>query len=62
MVLQDFKDLWPELDLIVDDGVITRSDGTVSYEGSTVVNLSIPGTYSIIRDGRCVFSLDGPGY
>uniref|UniRef100_A0A915Q3U3 Threonylcarbamoyl-AMP synthase n=1 Tax=Setaria digitata TaxID=48799 RepID=A0A915Q3U3_9BILA len=49
--VEDFKDLWPELDLIIDDGVITRPDGTVNYDGSTVVNLSIPGAYSIIRDG-----------
>ncbi|EFO23839.1 yrdC domain-containing protein [Loa loa] len=49
--IEDFKDLWSELDLIIDGGVILRPDGKVNHEGSTVVNLSIPGTYSIIRDG-----------
>uniref|UniRef100_A0A0R3RPE9 Threonylcarbamoyl-AMP synthase n=1 Tax=Elaeophora elaphi TaxID=1147741 RepID=A0A0R3RPE9_9BILA len=49
--IEDFKDLWPELDLIIDDGSVLRPDGKVSHEGSTVVNLSIPGIYSIVRDG-----------
>ncbi|KAK6105954.1 Telomere recombination family protein [Brugia pahangi] len=49
--IEDFKDLWPELDLIIDDGIVLHRDGNVNREGSTVVNLSIPGTYSIIRDG-----------
>ncbi|CAG9534917.1 unnamed protein product [Cercopithifilaria johnstoni] len=49
--IEDFKDLWPELDLIIDDGTVLRPDGKVNHEGSTVVNLSIPGFYSIIRDG-----------
>uniref|UniRef100_A0A183D1B2 Threonylcarbamoyl-AMP synthase n=1 Tax=Gongylonema pulchrum TaxID=637853 RepID=A0A183D1B2_9BILA len=30
--IEDFKDLWPELDLIIDDGFITHSDGSVYHE------------------------------
>ncbi|VDN01806.1 unnamed protein product [Thelazia callipaeda] len=48
LCIDDFTDLWPQLDLI-------RPDGTLNYEGSTVVNLSIPGTFSIVRDGWYVY-------
>ncbi|KAL3998688.1 Telomere recombination family protein [Acanthocheilonema viteae] len=49
--IEDFKNLWPKLDLIIDGGVVLSPDGKVNHEGSTVVNLSIPGMYSIMRDG-----------
>ncbi|KAM3720678.1 Threonylcarbamoyl-AMP synthase [Dirofilaria immitis] len=49
--IEDFKDLWPELDLIIDGDSLKGRDGRVNYEGSTVISLSIPGTYSIIRGG-----------
>ncbi|OZC12383.1 Sua5/YciO/YrdC/YwlC family protein [Onchocerca flexuosa] len=51
--IEDFKDLWSELDLIIDDGVLMCPNSKMDCKGSTVVSLSIPGTYSIIRDG-CV--------
>lgn len=49
--LKDFEDLWPGVDLIIDGDVLKDPTGKVSRRGSTVVNLCIPGTYSIIRDG-----------
>ncbi|VDM40670.1 unnamed protein product [Toxocara canis] len=47
----DFEELWPNVDLIIDGGVLKDPTGEVSRQGSTVVNLCISGTYSIIRDG-----------
>lgn len=49
--IEDFRDLWDGIDLIIDGGRILDCDGNISRKGSTVVNLTIPGTYSIIRDG-----------
>uniref|UniRef100_A0A9J2P579 Threonylcarbamoyl-AMP synthase n=1 Tax=Ascaris lumbricoides TaxID=6252 RepID=A0A9J2P579_ASCLU len=49
--VEDFEDLWPGVDLIIDGDVLKDPTGKVSRRGSTVVNLCIPGTYSIIRDG-----------
>ena len=57
--------LWPQLDLVVDEGRITTRGGGgggggegdgeyVSRSGSTVVDLSIPGEFSIICLGRSV--------
>lgn len=48
---QDFCDLWSKLDLVIDGGEIKGSPGHLSGEGSTVVDMSYEGTYSIIRDG-----------
>ena len=45
--VEDFQGLWDKLDLIIDAGRV----GTGSYEGSTVVDLSVPGSYQIIRPG-----------
>lgn len=47
---EEFRDLWPHLDLIIDGGKIKDNNGK-ARKGSTVVNLTVPGTYSIIRDG-----------
>ena len=56
---QEFQDLWPHLDLVIDGGRITvgegqEEEGPASRRGSTVVNLSQPGKFSVIREGRCV--------
>ena len=49
-VEQEFKDLWPQLDLVFDGGEL--GDTFHSRAGSTVVDLSVQGTYKIIREGR----------
>ncbi|VDD86351.1 unnamed protein product [Enterobius vermicularis] len=49
--IEDFCDLWSKLDLVIDGGEIKGSPGHLSGEGSTVVDMSYEGTYSIIRDG-----------
>lgn len=49
---QEFEGLWPLLDLVVDGGRITESEEPSSRRGSTVVDLSRPGKFSIIREGR----------
>lgn len=47
--VEEFDSLWPRLDLVVNGGIL--SDSNESRLGSTVVDLSIPGTYRIIRPG-----------
>lgn len=47
--VQEFKHLWPQLGLVCDGGVL--GDTEESRLGSTVVNLSKPGKYQIIRNG-----------
>nr|XP_006007187.1 PREDICTED: yrdC domain-containing protein, mitochondrial isoform X2 [Latimeria chalumnae] len=47
----EFQDLWPRLALVIDGGRIGDACSPESRLGSTVVNLSIPGCYSIIRPG-----------
>ncbi|KHN76202.1 YrdC domain-containing protein, mitochondrial [Toxocara canis] len=56
--IQDFEELWPNVDLIIDGGVLKDPTGEVSRQGSTVVNLCISGTYSIIRDGCVRYSTE----
>lgn len=50
---QEFQYLWEKLDLVFDGGCLGNND--VSRYGSTVVDLSVPGVYKIIRDG-CALS------
>lgn len=50
--LQEFSTLWPSIDLIFDNGPITEYN--LSKSGSTIVNLSEEGYYSIVRDGWLV--------
>ena len=45
--VEDFRGLWDKLDLVIDTGKV----GTGSNEGSTVVDLSVAGSYKIIRAG-----------
>lgn len=47
LCIEDFKELHPYLSMIFDDGKISNTN-----EGSTVIDLSHPGYYRIIRDGR----------
>lgn len=47
--IEEFKDIWSKLDLILDGGVIGLTEHC--RKGSTVVNLSVSGKFSIIREG-----------
>ena len=46
---QEFSALWPKLDAIFDAGCLSVS--TQNKTGSTVVDLSKTGVFTIIRDG-----------
>lgn len=49
---QEFRELWPSLDLVIDGGAICHGgEGGGSRQGSTVVDLSQRGKFSIIRPG-----------
>lgn len=50
ILVQEFKNLWPQLDIVFDGGEL--GDTFHSRAGSTVVDLSVQGTYKIIREGR----------
>uniref|UniRef100_A0A7E4W4V7 Threonylcarbamoyl-AMP synthase n=1 Tax=Panagrellus redivivus TaxID=6233 RepID=A0A7E4W4V7_PANRE len=52
LCIQDFEDLWPHLDLIIDAGPICQHNG--NRDGSTIVDLSQSGVYEITRRG-CAF-------
>ena len=52
---QEFKEIWSKLDLILDGGVLGLTEQC--RKGSTVVNLSVPGKFSIIREGRYMDTL-----
>jgi len=47
--IQEFKELWPSLDLIIDGGVLGHLDPT--RLGSTIVDLSVKGYFKIWRNG-----------
>ena len=55
---QEFRELWSLLDVVVDGGVISHGgrggEEEASRLGSTVVDLSHTGSFSIIRPGMCV--------
>lgn len=48
--VQEFKSLWPQLDMLVDGGALNDTDK--ARLGSTVVDLSEAGKFCIIREGR----------
>ncbi|CAL1532794.1 unnamed protein product [Lymnaea stagnalis] len=50
--IEEFEHLWPKIDLVVDGG--TLSDSEESRLGSTVVDLSVPETFRIIRPGSAL--------
>lgn len=47
--IQEFENLWPKLDLICDGGTIESC--ACSRQGSTVIDLSVPGKFKVLRDG-----------
>ncbi|XP_053488013.1 yrdC domain-containing protein, mitochondrial [Ictalurus furcatus] len=51
LAVHEFEELWPRLTIVVDGGPIADQ----SRLGSTVVDLSVPGRYRIIRPG-CAYS------
>jgi len=51
LAVEEFQDLWPQLDMVIDGGRITESEDLTSRKGSTVVNLSQPGKFGVIREG-----------
>ena len=50
--MQEFESLWPQLELIVDGGILNNSED--ARLGSTVVDLSSHGFFHLIRDGWLV--------
>jgi len=59
--IKEFEEIWPKLDIIVDGGTLSNSEQ--SRSGSTIVDLSSPGQFSIVRDGcsydRVISILEG---
>jgi len=49
LAIKEFKTLWPSLSIVVDGGVL--GDTEQCRRGSTVVDLSAPGQFTIIREG-----------
>lgn len=47
--VDEFKSLWPELGIVIDGGQLGLTEGQRS--ASTVIDLSAPGVYHIIREG-----------
>ncbi|XP_053942700.1 threonylcarbamoyl-AMP synthase isoform X2 [Cuculus canorus] len=52
----EFQDLWPHLSLIIDGGPIGDVQSPECRLGSTVVDLSVPGKFIIIRPGCALTS------
>ena len=50
--IQEFQELWPKLDMVVDGGRIVEDEGSSSRSGSTVVDLATQGAFKIVRKGR----------
>ncbi|MBW03128.1 YrdC domain-containing protein, mitochondrial, partial [Eschrichtius robustus] len=49
--VEEFQDLWPRLSLVIDGGPIGDGQSPECRLGSTVVDLSVPGEFGIIRPG-----------
>ena len=49
ITFQEFEVLWPSLDFVFDKGTLGSSP--INKQGSTVVDLSKRGQYTIIREG-----------
>ncbi|XP_074073673.1 threonylcarbamoyl-AMP synthase [Macrotis lagotis] len=49
--VKEFQELWPQLSLVVDGGPIGDVRSPECRLGSTVVDLSVPGKYRVIRPG-----------
>ena len=50
VTLQEFEELWSDLEVVYDGGKLGTNEE--QRLGSTVVNLSDPGRFKIIRPGR----------
>lgn len=50
--IHEFQELWPQLDVVFDGGELGSGDS--KRAGSTVIDLSTPGRFRIIREG-CAF-------
>jgi len=48
--INEFESLWNELDMIVDGGSLGEEDEN-ARAGSTVIDLTLPGSYKIVREG-----------
>ncbi|KAM9116313.1 threonylcarbamoyl-AMP synthase [Pangshura tecta] len=51
LTVSEFQDLWPQLSLVIDGGAIGDVQSPECRLGSTVVDLSVSGKYTIIRPG-----------
>ncbi|XP_075051499.1 threonylcarbamoyl-AMP synthase [Mixophyes fleayi] len=51
LTVQEFRDMWPMLSLVVDGGPIGDLSSPECRLGSTVVDLSVPGKFTVIRPG-----------
>uniref|UniRef100_A0A674J2A7 Threonylcarbamoyl-AMP synthase n=2 Tax=Terrapene triunguis TaxID=2587831 RepID=A0A674J2A7_9SAUR len=51
LTVSEFQDLWPQLSLVIDGGAIGDIQSPECRLGSTVVDLSVSGKYTIIRPG-----------
>ncbi|XP_052554504.1 threonylcarbamoyl-AMP synthase isoform X1 [Tympanuchus pallidicinctus] len=56
LTVSEFQDLWPQLSLVVDGGPIGDVQSPECRLGSTVVDLSVSGKFSIIRPGCALTS------
>lgn len=55
--VEEFSDLWPQLDLVVDAGPLCQlgSPQAKQRKGSTVVDLTAEGFFRVVRPGWYVF-------
>ncbi|XP_006886653.1 PREDICTED: yrdC domain-containing protein, mitochondrial [Elephantulus edwardii] len=51
LTVTEFQDLWPQLSLVIDGGPIGDGQSPEYRLGSTVIDLSVPGRFGIIRPG-----------
>uniref|UniRef100_A0A8C3UBJ1 Threonylcarbamoyl-AMP synthase n=1 Tax=Catharus ustulatus TaxID=91951 RepID=A0A8C3UBJ1_CATUS len=51
LTVLEFQDLWPQLSLVIDGGPIGDIQSPECRLGSTVVDLSVSGKFSVIRPG-----------
>eukprot|EP00058_Branchiostoma_floridae_P004289 XP_002589777.1 hypothetical protein BRAFLDRAFT_90450 [Branchiostoma floridae] len=52
--IQEFENLWPQLDLVLDGGRLESTQAV--REGSTVVDLSVEGQFRVLRVGCAYMS------
>ncbi|XP_030073229.1 threonylcarbamoyl-AMP synthase [Microcaecilia unicolor] len=54
LTVEEFQDLWPQLSLVIDGGPIGDDTSPACRLGSTVVDLSVCGSYTVIRPGSAL--------